>query len=48
MVARVAIGHLGNLVDPKVEGHEWICKHDAYLGLAPAVQRYAEPRWFWR
>jgi phosphotriesterase-related protein len=31
--ARVAIGHLGNLVDPKVELHKAICKRGAFIGF---------------
>jgi phosphotriesterase-related protein len=31
--SRVAIGHLGNLVDPKVEVHKAICKRGAFLGF---------------
>lgn len=31
--ARVAIGHLGNLVDPKVEVHKSICKRGAFIGF---------------
>jgi phosphotriesterase-related protein len=31
--ARVAIGHLGNLVDPKVEVHKAICKRGAFIGF---------------
>ena len=30
---RVAIGHLGNLVDPKVEVHKAICKRGAFIGF---------------
>jgi phosphotriesterase-related protein len=30
---RVAIGHLGNLVDPKVEVHKSICKRGAFIGF---------------
>jgi phosphotriesterase-related protein len=30
---RVAIGHLGNLVDPKVEVHKAICKRGALIGF---------------
>ena len=31
--ARVAIGHLGNLVDPRVETHKAICKRGAFIGF---------------
>ena len=31
--SRVAIGHLGNLVDPKVEVHKSICKRGAFIGF---------------
>jgi phosphotriesterase-related protein len=31
--ARVAVGHLGNLVDPKVEVHKAICKRGAFIGF---------------
>jgi phosphotriesterase-related protein len=31
--ARVAIGHLGNLVEPKVEVHKAICKRGAFIGF---------------
>ena len=30
---RVVIGHLGNLVDPKVEVHKAICKRGAFIGF---------------
>ena len=30
---RVVIGHLGNLVDPKVEAHKAICKRGAFIGF---------------
>ena len=30
---RVVIGHLGNLVDPKVEAHKAICKRGAFVGF---------------
>jgi phosphotriesterase-related protein len=30
---RIAIGHLGNLVDPKVEVHKAICKRGAFIGF---------------
>ena len=30
---RVAIGHLGNLVDPKVEVHKAICRRGAFIGF---------------
>jgi phosphotriesterase-related protein len=30
---RVAIGHLGNLVDPKVYVHKMICRRGAYVGF---------------
>jgi phosphotriesterase-related protein len=30
---RIVIGHLGNLVDPKVEVHKAICKRGAFVGF---------------
>jgi phosphotriesterase-related protein len=30
---RVAIGHMGNLVDPKVEVHKALCKRGAFIGF---------------
>jgi phosphotriesterase-related protein len=30
---RVAIGHVGNLVDPKVEVHKALCKRGAFIGF---------------
>jgi phosphotriesterase-related protein len=30
---RIVIGHLGNLVDPKVEVHKEICKRGAFIGF---------------
>jgi phosphotriesterase-related protein len=30
---RVVIGHLGNLIDPKVEVHKAICKRGAFIGF---------------
>jgi phosphotriesterase-related protein len=30
---RVVIGHLGNLVDPKVEVHKAVCKRGAFIGF---------------
>jgi phosphotriesterase-related protein len=30
---RIVIGHLGNLVDPKVEVHKAICKRGAFIGF---------------
>jgi phosphotriesterase-related protein len=31
--AKIAIGHLGNLTDPKVEVHRAICKRGAFIGF---------------
>src|SRR5262249_20669715 len=30
---RITIGHVGNLVDPKVEVHKAICKRGAFIGF---------------
>src|SRR5262249_25944639 len=30
---RVVIGHVGGLIDPKVEVHKAICKHGAFVGF---------------
>ena len=30
---RIVIGHVGNLVDPKVEVHKALCKRSAFIGF---------------
>ena len=30
---RIVIGHLGNLIDPSVQGHKAICKRGAFVGF---------------
>jgi phosphotriesterase-related protein len=40
---RVAIGHLGNLDDPKVYVHKTICRRGAYVGFDRQGGRSDEP-----